>query len=825
MKNSGAASFLDQLNKEQLNAVKTKSGAILVLAGAGSGKTKVLTSRIANLVHEGASPYSILALTFTNKAAKEMQGRLSSYLGEDTVRRMWVGTFHNICGRILRRHLDKYKTKDGRAWSNNYIIYDETDTKTVIKNAVKKLNLDEKIYDVKLLKTVISNAKNQMQDAYTFSTHARDYKTEKYAEIYTEYEKQLALNNAIDFDDMLLFAVNILDENPQVREEYSARFSHILVDEFQDTNNAQYKLIRMLFNDAKAKDGSSSILVVGDVDQSIYSWRGADFRIILGFQKDYKGAKLIKLEQNYRSTQNILDAANKVIENNEDRISKNLYCTTGAGDKIQIYEAQDDRLEAGYIARMVRLLNEDCIINYKDMVVLYRTNAQSRNIEEAFMSQGLPYKIVGGLKFYDRKEIKDIISYLKFVYNTNDNASFKRIINTPKRGIGDSTVKKILELADENTISAYDVIKNIQNFDDFSPRHKGLLEGFTAMIEDFIHKQGEMSLSEFVTYILQNSRYLDELKEEDTIENQSRIENLQEFINVVSEFENDEFSFVDSEDLTVLGTFLTQVALVSDVDSFSEEEKAVTLMTLHSAKGLEFPVVFLVGLEEGLFPHSRAVYDLSAKSELEEERRLMYVGITRAKKRLYLTYAKRRMFWGDIKTFPKSRFLDEIPQNLTAFEGDENTLTYVKTSFVKSIRQHDIKKPSNTNLASSLNTVRNASNAPVSSSGLASSLKNIAASNNLEPNLAKNTKISAKKQASQPKKEADIKDIIEKCKKSAQAKNITPNYKIYPAGTRVFHSYFGVGHIKAVEGDTYSVQFTKHGVKSIDTSTSALKIF
>ncbi len=820
MENSSAAIFLDQLNKEQLNAVQIKSGAILVLAGAGSGKTKVLTSRIANLVHQGASPYSILALTFTNKAAKEMQERLSCYLGEDTVKRMWVGTFHNICGRILRRHLDKYKTKDGRTWSNNYVIYDETDTKTVIKNAVKKLDLDEKIYEVKLLKTVISNAKNKMHDAYTFSTHARDYKTQKYAEVYTEYEKQLVLNNAIDFDDMLLLAVNLLEENPDVRKDYAERFSHILVDEFQDTNNAQYKLIRMLFNDTKAKDNASSLLVVGDVDQSIYSWRGADFKIILGFQKDYKGAKLIKLEQNYRSTQNILDAANKVIENNEDRISKNLYCTTGAGEKIQIYEAQDDRLEAVYIARTIRSLNEEGI-DYKDMVVLYRTNAQSRNIEEAFMAQGLPYKVVGGLKFYDRKEIKDIISYLKLIYNTSDNASFRRIINTPKRGIGDSTVKKILELADKNSMSAYEITKNIQNFDDFSPRHKGMLEGFAAMIEDFSHKQGEMSLGEFVTYILQNSRYLDELKEDDTIENQSRIENLQEFINVVSEFENDEFSFVDSEDLTVLGTFLTQVALVSDVDSFSEAEKAVTLMTLHSAKGLEFPVVFLVGLEEGLFPHSRAVYDISAKSELEEERRLMYVGITRAKQHLYLTYAKRRMFWGDIKTFPKSRFLDEIPQNLTDFEGEEITATYVKTSFVKSIRKNDAKQAPSGNLASSLNNVR-ANNQTPSSTNLAASLKNVASSN--KP-AAKSCADSSKKQASNPQKEADIKDVIAKCKQTARARDIQPSYNVYPAGTRVFHSYFGVGHIKSVEGDTYNVEFSKHGIKAIDTGTSALKTF
>ena len=474
---TGTAPFLDNLNKEQLEAVQEKNGAILVLAGAGSGKTKVLTSRIANLVSKGASPYSILALTFTNKAAREMQTRLSSYLGEDVVKRMWVGTFHNICGRILRKHLEKYRTKDGREWNNNYVIYDEVDTKTILKNAIKKLNLDEKIYEVKLLKTVISNAKNKLQDAHAFATAARDYKTEKYAEIYMEYESQLALNNAIDFDDMLLLTVNLLEENEEIREEYSKRFSHILVDEFQDTNKAQYKLIRMLFNDKKIKEESTSLMVVGDIDQSIYSWRGADFRIILGFQKDYDNAKLIKLEQNYRSTNNILNAANALIENNEQRLSKTLYSRQGDGEKIEVYEASDDYNESNYVSKQIKELLRDGE-NIEDIAVLYRTNAQSRNIEESLMANSIPYKIIGGLKFYDRKEIKDIIAYLKLIYNTSDSSSLRRIINVPKRSIGETTVKKIIELADKNEVSAYEIIKNIEEYEEFNTGTKTRLLEF-----------------------------------------------------------------------------------------------------------------------------------------------------------------------------------------------------------------------------------------------------------------------------------------------------------------------------------------------------------
>ena len=481
-------SFLSGLNEQQQQAVEEKFGPILVLAGAGSGKTKVLTSRIANLVESGVNPYDILAVTFTNKAAKEMQQRLSNYLGEDVVRRMWVGTFHNICGRILRRDLENYKTKDGRSWDNNYVIYDDTDTKTVIKNALKKLNLDEKSFDPKMIKSVISNAKNKMQDAYAFSTTARDYQSDKIAQVYYEYEKQLSLNNALDFDDMLMLSVNLLKENPEVREKYASRFLHILVDEFQDTNKAQYDLINMLYPSDGSKDTIGSLCAVGDVDQSIYSWRGADFKIILNFQKDYKNTKLIKLEQNYRSTANILDAANAVIINNNERMEKNLYSQKGSGSKIKTFEAGDDYEESSYIAGKIRNLG----VSLDDIAVLYRTNAQSRGIEEALMSNSIPYKIVGGLKFYDRKEIKDIIAYLKLIYNHDDSASLRRIINTPKRSIGDTTVNKLAAIADEMDCSIFDVLDDIENIDDFNASTKTRLIGFRDLIKDFSRNQNSV---------------------------------------------------------------------------------------------------------------------------------------------------------------------------------------------------------------------------------------------------------------------------------------------------------------------------------------------
>ena len=604
--------LLKSLNDEQRAAVVEKEGALLVLAGAGSGKTKVLTTRIVNLVKSGVNPYKILAVTFTNKAAKEMRERLSKMIGEDVVKKMWVGTFHNICGRILRFDLENYKSPDGRKWDNNYVIYDETDTNTIIKNAIKKLNIDEKTFAPKLVKAAISNAKSKMQDAYTFATRARDYRSQKISEIYYEYEKQLLANNAIDFDDMLLLTVNLLSTNEEVRNKYHERFSHILVDEFQDTNISQYMLIRHLYSNGKTDEElkGRSLCVVGDVDQSIYSWRGADYKIILNFQTDYRNAKLIKLEKNYRSVGTILDAANAIIVNNTERVSKNLYSTKGQGEKIDIYEAQDESGEAYYIANRIKQYAR----NLNDYAVLYRTNSQSRAIEEALISQGISYRMVGGLKFYDRKEIKDLIAYLKLIYNRHDSQSLKRIINVPKRSIGDTTVKKLQEIASQMDYSVYEVIENIEEYDDFSAGVKAKLKNFVELIDKLDKNRTSLSLPEFIAFIIEETGYLAELKQEDTEESQSRIENLQELVNVARDF--------SAEDETnILGEFLAQVALVSDLDETPDADNAVTLMTLHAAKGLEFETVFLAGLEEGIFPHSRS---LNNNTEMEE-RKTSYV--------------------------------------------------------------------------------------------------------------------------------------------------------------------------------------------------------
>ncbi len=826
------AEFLQGLNNEQKQAVCIKNGAILVLAGAGSGKTKVLTSRIANLVSSGVSPNEILAVTFTNKAAKEMQQRLSKYLGENVVKRMWVGTFHNICGRILRYDLENYKTKDGRHWDNNYVIYDVTDTKTVIKNALKKLNIDEKSFEIKAVKSAISNAKNKMQDAYAFATLARDYYNQKISEIYYEYERQLALNNAIDFDDMLMLSVNLLKENEDIRKKYENRFKHILVDEFQDTNKAQYDLINLLYPPDSSKDETGSLCAVGDVDQSIYSWRGADFKIILNFQNDYKNTKLIKLEQNYRSCGNILEAANFVIKNNEQRLEKNLYSNKGQGEKLGLYEAQDDFSESRYIARKIEN------INYRkdEIAILYRTNAQSRSIEEALMSYSIPYKIVGGLKFYERKEIKDIIAYLKLIYNHNDSQALRRIINEPKRGIGDTTISKLSNWADKRELSIYEALKHLDEIEEINASAKTKLKNFYTTIEEITSKQNEYMLSEYVPYVLEASGYSPSLRQDDSVENQSRLENLQEFVNVVKEFETDDFTLETEDDLGALGNFLSQVALVSDIDEIKDDEKSVTLMTLHAAKGLEFPVVFLAGLEDGIFPHSRSVAFGGGNTELEEERRLMYVGLTRAKEKLFLTYAKQRKVWGNYQTNPKSRFLDEIPSSLIEDESSaQGGFSQLKSSFkaavssVKEKKSYEYSSKTNTdssfkgNFASSLARIKQ-------------SKQKFEENKTLPKTEIKHTNafVVKKKEDGEKKAQnsASIAEMIAKAKQKAISPadgNKNRSEGFFPIGTRVFHTNFGVGKIVSVlkenNASCYVVEFTKYGKKTLDCMTSNLKTF
>ncbi len=834
--------LLKTLNEQQKEAVVEKEGALLVLAGAGSGKTKVLTTRIVNLVKSGVNPYKILAVTFTNKAAKEMRERLSKMIGEDTVKKMWVGTFHNICGRILRFDIENYKSPDGKKWDKNYVIYDESDTNTIIKNAIKKLNLDEKTFAPKLIKAAISNAKSKMQDAYTFSTRARDYRTQKISEVYEEYEKQLLANNAIDFDDMLLLTVNLLSTNEEVRNKYHERFTHILVDEFQDTNISQYMLIRHLYSNGKTDEElkGRSLCVVGDVDQSIYSWRGADYKIILNFQTDYRNAKLIKLEQNYRSVATILDAANAIIVNNTERVSKNLYSTKGQGEKIEIYESQDEANEAYYIANKIR--NYTGSLN--DCAVLYRTNSQSRAIEEALISRGISYKMVGGLKFYDRKEVKDIIAYLKLLYNRHDSQSLKRIINVPKRAIGDTTVKKIQEIADSMDYSMYQIIENIDEYDEFSAGVKSKLKNFAELLDKIDKNKNSMSLPEYIAYIIEETGYLAELKQEDTEESQTRIENLQELVNVARDFTPDE------ED-NILGEFLAQVALVSDLDETPEEDNAVTLMTLHAAKGLEFDTVFLAGLEEGIFPHSRS---LNNNTEMEEERRLMYVGVTRAKQKLYITYAKRRQMWGDTKYFPPSRFLVEIPENLTErhLSEDSQLSSPRKSTFNQAVNKI---KSDRSGYVEKTNSFGSNFVAPIAGQNTQSISRVVKPkptyngynnSNSIQQkqsvNFTKREAFVVKNEQNKAKDEEKIKKILEdnpikrmleeKKKKEAalsSQNNETETKQTFSQGDRVFHEKFGIGHIEEIKeigsSKMYVIDFGKMGKKAVDSLYTNLKKF
>jgi DNA helicase II / ATP-dependent DNA helicase PcrA len=569
--NRDMENILDNLNKEQREAVETVRGPLLVLAGAGSGKTKLLTSRIAYLIQNGVRPRNILAVTFTNKAAKEMKERLGNILGENVVKYMWVGTFHGICGRILRENIENYSFQSGKRLDKNFSIYDETDSNAVIKQAIKKLNLDDKVYAPKLVKTVISNAKNKMQDAYTFATFARDFKSQKIAQIYEEYENSLNNNNAIDFDDMLMLTVKLLEQCKEVRQQYYDRFQHILVDEFQDTNMAQYKLINMLYTNLEPDiPDERSLCVVGDVDQSIYSWRGADYTIILNFQKDFKKTKLIKLEQNYRSTANILNVANAIIENNTERVDKVLYSQKGDGELIDYFEAQDEADEANFIASRIK---QDSGGDYNRFAILYRTNSQSRALEEACMAAGLPYKIYGGLKFYDRKEVKDIIAYLKLIYNTDDSQSFRRIVNVPKRAIGDTTVKNLSDFADKEDISLFAACQRIEDAVEIPPRTRSKLKDFSELILKFVNAKDSYSLQDFVTLVIEKTGYLAELQSQNTPESEADIENLQELVNVAGEF-------VPEEADNALGEFLQQVALVSDLDGMEDISNNVTLMKL-----------------------------------------------------------------------------------------------------------------------------------------------------------------------------------------------------------------------------------------------------
>ena len=635
--------IFDTLNDRQCEAVKHTEGPLLITAGAGSGKTKVLTCRIAHLLELGVAPYRILAITFTNKAAKEMKERVTNLVGAQADS-IWLSTFHSFCAKLLRFEVDGF-----HGYTRNFTIYDSSDQLVLVKDCLKKLNLDDKQFMPRSVLGTISSAKNVLMDAKAFAAKASDFYEQKVADVYALYQEKLRENNAVDFDDLLFLAVRLLQEKEDVREKYQSRFQYILVDEYQDTNHAQYALTKILA--ARWRN----ICVVGDADQSIYAWRGADIRNIIDFTRDYPDAASIKLEQNYRSTKTILHAANAVIDNNESRPKKTLWTENPAGNKIIHYQAQTEHDEADYIAGVIYNRHEISHEPYGDMAILFRTNAQSRVLEEKLMRYAIPYTMVGGTKFYDRKEIKDVLAYLRLLYNPEDSLSLTRIINVPKRNIGATTMEHVAAYAEEQGISLFEALSSTDEIP-VTKRARTSLENFAAMIFDLLNDiEGKDVLSLIETVIKQTGYgdMLDKEAEHDP-QGESRKENVGEFLSVAKDY-------MDSNPDGNLQDFLENVALVSDVDDFESSDSKVTLMTLHAAKGLEFPVVFLTGLDEGLFPHSRTLLD---PAQVEEERRLAYVGITRAERQLYVTNAIMRTMYGRISAYMPSRFLAEIPPQL-----------------------------------------------------------------------------------------------------------------------------------------------------------------
>lgn len=633
--------ILKGLNDKQYEAVVTTEGPCLVIAGAGSGKTKVLTHKIAYLIGEKqVKPWNILAITFTNKAANEMKERIENLVG-DVAADIWMGTFHSICVRILRRFIDRI------GFDSSFIIFDTSDQRTLVKTCIKAIGLDDKMFTDRSVLSEISNAKNEMLEPEQYTVKANgDFRKEKIALVYEMYQKRLKENNAIDFDDIINYTIKILMENPDILEYYSDKFKYVLVDEYQDTNKAQFTLVTLL----ASKNGN--ITVVGDNDQGIYSFRGADISNILNFERDFPGTKIIKLEQNYRCTGNILKAANAVIKNNEVTYKKELWTENEVGKLPTVYSASNEYDEGTYIAQQIEHLRREEYYKYSDFAILYRMNTQSRAIEEILRRESIPYKIIGGLKFYERKEIKDIISYLRLIQNPSDNLSLKRIINEPKRGIGKTSLDKIEELSNNTGVPMYEIIKNAEQYG----LNRVFLNSreFVNAIEELRTKKDDIKISDLIKETLKKSGYTQALENENTIEAENRIENLDEFLTVAIEFEDES---ADNK----LSDFLEGITLSSDIDNMEETEETVTLMTLHSAKGLEFPVVFLVGMEEGIFPGYKSIGE---PKELEEERRLCYVGITRAKEYLFLTCSKQRTIFGSTSCNQVSRFLREIPSDL-----------------------------------------------------------------------------------------------------------------------------------------------------------------
>ena len=767
--------ILEGLNDKQYEAVVNTEGPCLVIAGAGSGKTKVLTHKIAYLIGEkNAKPWDIIAITFTNKAANEMKERIANLIG-DSAKDIWMGTFHSICVRILRRFIDRI------GFDTSFIIFDTSDQKTLIKGCLKDLAIDDKLFTDRGVLSEISNAKNEMlePDQYTLRANG-DFRKETIATIYELYQKRLRENNAIDFDDIINYTIKILMENPDVLEYYANKFKYVLVDEYQDTNKSQFTLITLF----ASKNGN--ITVVGDNDQGIYSFRGADISNILNFERDFPGTKIIKLEQNYRCTGNILKAANAVIKNNEVKYKKELWTQNEEGKLPKVYLAENEYDEGSYIVSQIEHLKREEYYKYSDFAVLYRMNTQSRAIEDIFRRENVPYKIVGGLKFYERKEIKDIIAYLRLIQNSSDNLSLKRIINEPKRGIGKTSLEKIEQLAISNNTSMYDVIKNSDQYG----LNRVFLNSrdFINTIEEIKAKKEEISISELIKMILKRTGYTKALKDENTVEAENRIENLDEFLTVAIEFEEE---FAENG----LREFLEGITLSSDLDDVEETDDTVTLMTLHSAKGLEFPVVFLVGMEEGIFPGYKSITE---PKELEEERRLCYVGITRAKQNLFLTCSKQRTIFGSTSYNPASRFLKEIPEEL---------LDGYKEVFGEKTHKEEIFKDSpyswsygSKNNNGNIKTYKIETKEPA----MAASTKN----NNFMFRTA----------------ESFLNNLGNIGKKSASNIDLSK----YESGVRVFHKKFGEGTINSVEPEgedlKVDINFDKVGHKRLMAKFANLEI-
>ena len=761
--------LIEGLNDRQKEAVMTTEGPCLVIAGAGSGKTKVLTHKIAYLISEKyVKPWNIIAITFTNKAANEMKERISNIIG-DAANDLWMGTFHSICVKILRKYIDRI------GFEHSFLIFDTSDQKTLIKECLKELKIDDKLFTDRAVMSEISNGKNEMLEPKAYQTkYAGDYRKEIIGKIYELYQQRLKENNALDFDDIINYAIKVLTENPDVLEYYTEKFKYVLVDEYQDTNKAQFMLVSIF----ASKYGN--ITVVGDNDQGIYSFRGADITNILNFEKDFPGTKIIKLEQNYRCTGNILKAANAVIKRNENKYDKKLWTNNDDGDLPTIYQAEDEYGEATYIVNQISHLKTQEYYKYSDFVILYRMNSQSRAIEDILRREDIPYKIVGGLKFYERKEIKDIIAYLRLIYNTSDNLSLKRIINEPKRGIGKTSLDNIQEIAENLGTSMYEVIKRAEDYG--LNRIKANSIDFINLIEELRAKTEESTISELIKETLNKSGYTKALELENTVETESRIQNLEEFLTVAIEFEEE---FADNN----LGEFLENITLSSDIDNVEDAENSVTLMTLHSAKGLEFPTVFLVGLEEGIFPGYKSIGE---ENELQEERRLFYVGITRAKEHLFLTCAKRRTIFGSTSYNAISRFVKEIPKDL--LDGYEDVIEEKKQETFEDSK-YEWKYGNNTSKVKTYNL--NDENYEIK--------KKVPLNTQFQYRTAESFLSSLNKN-----KEKDF-DISK-----------------YKEGQRVYHKKFGEGTINKIEeeGEDYKVDinFDKVGHKRLMAKFAGLEI-